>query len=133
MRRVFFIILLLSSFGTTAQVFNFKVDWFDNNSFFEAAFLQSKKVESISISVSEKKDGAYFQGARPILRYDFNANGQLKRSYKLIPLKNKIDTALFHCSYMGNGRNRFFSWAGLFCSRNDSVGTSSNENRELAI
>jgi len=99
MRRVLFIILLLSSFGTTAQVFNFKVDWFDNNSFFEAVFLQSKKVESISISVSEKKDGAYFQGARPILRYDFNANGQLKRSYKLIPLKNKIDTALFQFFY----------------------------------
>lgn len=99
MKKTFLLFSIFIPLISIAQVFNFEREWFDNYSFFTSDFIQNNGIESIAISMSEKKDGKYFKDENMILYYEYEASGKLAASYKFIPLRNRIDTAVFRFYY----------------------------------
>lgn len=104
MKLISFLFFLFTSLSLLSQPFVPGMKWFDNETFFDDSLLQQKNIQSIRISVSDKKDGSYFTPERPSLFYLFSPKGQLLKSDKYISLKHRTDTStlLFHYTPSGN-------------------------------
>jgi hypothetical protein len=103
MKLISFLLFLLTSFTLLSQPLVPGMKWFDNEAFFDDSLLLQEKIKSISISVSDKKDGSYFTPETPFLFYLFTADGQLLKSDKYISLKHRTDTSTLLFRYTPSG------------------------------
>ena len=94
MKLTLFIFFTLLQTLSYAQLLAVDEEWLTNQSFFNDSVLRSHNISAIHIWESEKKDGMHFKAENSFLHYEFNNYGQLVISYKAIPLKSKVDTAI---------------------------------------
>ncbi len=99
MRLFFSLVFCLFSLSLSSQVFDFEQDWLGTNGFFKLEWIQSNGIESIQVSISEKKDGSKFQKELPFVDYFFNVDGSISKSKKYLSFHNKTDTLVHTFRY----------------------------------
>ena len=90
--KFLFILYFLFPLVLSAQFFNQKKDWFQEESFFNDSTIKENRIKKISISISNKKDGESIKKSTEKINYEFNRNGQILASKKIYISSYSIDT-----------------------------------------
>lgn len=90
--KFLFLLYFLFPLVLSAQFFNQKKDWFQEESFFNDSTIKENRIKKISISISNKKDGESIKKSTEKINYEFNRNGQILASKKIYISSYSIDT-----------------------------------------
>ncbi len=103
MKNLFFLILIISSFGASAQLLNPFEEWFTLEHYFLPKELRKHQIRHLHIRITEKPDGEKIYDRGTFLHYEFDAEGRLTKAYKSLKRGSDYDTATVDYFYNSNG------------------------------
>jgi len=104
MKIFFFLLSILPLISYSQIIDNSKSFVFNDDPFFNTAFIKNNKIKSIHGVISTKKELSAIKKTNLVVHFDFDVNGDLIKQYSSIKRHNKTDTTftMYTYSQMGN-------------------------------
>lgn len=99
MRQLFLIFFLFLVKLSTGQLLDPYSDWFNMESFFIEEEVKKKKIKSIRLEISNKKDDQTFYDQGEFIEYTFNPSGKINQIMKRIPISSGFDSSIVFFQY----------------------------------
>ena len=104
MKVLFSLSFLFLSLCSYSQILDPYVDWLDLNDFFMEEEVANRKIQSIRLKLSNKKDQRSIQSKGESITYQFDRNGRLLSAMKSTATSLGFDTSIIQYNYDTKGR-----------------------------